>query len=80
MSAIVHSVLIYSRLLSAITRLFVILNRREVVGVGAPIELLIQPSCVENRGEQLWRVRDEEKQLFMILLREEEWSRTRIFL
>lgn len=45
MSATVHSVLIYSRSLSAITRLFVILNRREVVGVGTPIELLIQPSC-----------------------------------
>jgi hypothetical protein len=40
------------------------------------LEALLQ----ENRGEQLWRVRDEEKQLFMILLREEEWSRPRIFL
>jgi hypothetical protein len=40
------------------------------------LEALLQ----ENRGEQLQRVRDEEKQLFMILLREEEWSRTRIFL
>jgi hypothetical protein len=40
------------------------------------LEALLQ----ENRGEQLQRVTDEEKQLFMILLREEEWSRTRIFL